>query len=397
VNLDGKGGCVDEQQREVPLHCCAEAFDCNEQAMTLSMQCSLRIQAFMQGCQLDASDIETSGASLRLTDDSRLCTSECQTHEALVAADPLVNLDTIKSECAEQIAPTMAIIASLESFSTAWAACRGEVSDGDADTQPSAVLDAAVEVQPSVHDAESPVASTVETQAAKKVRWGNVKITTQEGFLGESVLDSRALFETTWNAIPVGFTDEFKITGTIGAIEEELLLRPNLPVACDPRAIGNPVHLIVQRVRPTTGRIYADALGTGFANIAGLSTFAARAPDLFEVGDDGLMLVKSLATNPSSVSAETAINYLMDKLESPPAGKAKKLWRWFRRMRNTALLTLANPKRSRGGYVGSIAKFQCAAGTVRGSQATAFATWVDGDVRTVVTAKHLAFLITTLA
>mmetsp|Transcript_88473 Transcript_88473/g.229555 ORF Transcript_88473/g.229555 Transcript_88473/m.229555 type:complete len:482 (+) Transcript_88473:68-1513(+) len=133
AKLDGKGGCIDAQHVQVSMDCCEDQFDCQDKVNELSMQCSLQIQTFMQGCQIGASDISSSSTGLQLTDDSRMCTEECQTHEALTDADPLADLDILRSQCSKELEPVMAIVASLQSFNMAWAGCLSEAREAAAE------------------------------------------------------------------------------------------------------------------------------------------------------------------------------------------------------------------------------------------------------------------------
>merc|ERR1712125_221920 len=114
-------------------------------------------------------------------------------------------------------------------------------------------------------------------------------------------------FETTWTALPATYSDEFRIRGTVGAIQEEMLSRPDLPISCPASHVGRPVHLVVGKIQGSAMQVYQRSILGGFANMAGIGTFIVAAPSIFEVGGEGLSLASSLAANPSSYSLDKLV------------------------------------------------------------------------------------------
>jgi len=372
----------------VAAECCATFESCRKAVLELSHEYASYIQEYMQGCDL-TSDVSTVDGELQIVDTTHLCSETCQSLASLNFMSPRREFETLEARCSHELDRIRTVLNAAHHFDEQWRACSStsgkEPSDGAENKFTSKMK------KDPLNEAQFMPLPT-EIRKAHKPRWGPVSITTH---WVPPVNDFQVAFETMWSALPVSWSEEFKITGTVGAIQEELLLRPNLPIRCPDGHSGKPVYLVVSSVSRKSADVYRRAWMSGFANMAGISSFAITAPTVFQVGGEGLQLAGSLATNPTSVSLDKVVDYMLDHIHSTKTRGVKKFWRWLTGSRNTAFLTLADPEKK--GHTGAKIMFQCNKMDLGGKEKV-LATWVDGtDHHTTVTAKHLAFLITSLA
>jgi len=222
----------------------------------------------------------------------------------------------------------------------------------------------------------------------------------------QALLQPLAVLDEAWSNCEVG-TDELRkttipviraidwnISGTISSIQTELRYQADFPVSCSSGLVGAPVWFEIESATVMARQHYQKIWANGSASIEGMGLFATKAAYLYEVAGKGLQLAHELATTPSKGLLDAVVDSLLDSSAGPLPSPLSKFWRWLLTTENTAVLTAEDRVKK---SFSQVAKFQCMEGSVEGTPAKAFVMWVDGHAHTPVTARHLAFLITSLA
>lgn len=344
--------CYDLSGNLAASKCCEPYDACMRDVEALAQACAVRIDLYMDGCDLLPEDTSTAGSEhgeLKVVSSARLCSRNCRSMPELAPHPTLARLPELETRCSPYLERVRGMIGTVQNLDAAWQAC-----------------------PPEKH----------------RPKWGKPTISTNfvDGY------DLRRQFESSWRAIPVSFSQEFRIQGTVGAIQDELLMRPKLHISCPAKDAGGGVHLVVGKLHKSAAREFEHLLLHEFLGMSlGHLTLKLGGKGLTEAAD----VAKDLVHNPTKFSLDKLVKHFMENVHTADKRTLKKYWRWLSDTETDAFLTLADPKSH--GYVGRKVHFKCTPMLIGGEMLTV-ATWQgQEDVPTIVTAKHLAFLITALA
>lgn len=96
--------------------------------------------------------------------------------------------------------------------------------------------------------------------------------------------DYRPRFMSCWSSIPVGPSDEFKISGTLYDISKDLNERADLTTSSPPAYEGQAINLCIGKAMPKAADAYKKAFAGAFSEISGFTTLIAHATDIFGAG-----------------------------------------------------------------------------------------------------------------